>query len=93
MANDIEIPINEQKINDAFSIIASVGFLERQIYAQMSLLEEAVNNNLFDDVNAINKRIAHLYSKVEQEYRYADDFMAKYGRGGYEEKAILSGVK
>lgn len=86
--------LQEQMKKDALVIIASVGFVEREIERNFSLLEEAVNNGYHEDVKLLEKRILSLVAKVGDENKNMDDFMLKYKKVIQNEKtAILSGLK
>lgn len=81
-------------ITDALVILESVGFLEREINRNFSLLEEAVNNNYTQDIPVLENRLQHLLAKIGDENHNMERYMAQYTKEVQDEKkAILSGVK
>ncbi len=86
--------LNSQMITDALVIISSVGFVEKELNKNFSLLEEAVRNSYAEDIPILEQRILGLMAKVRDENRNMDDFMAKYTTIiENEKKAILSGAQ
>ena len=89
-----EDDLNTRMVTDALIILKSVGFLEREINRNFSLLEEAVNNNFEEDIPVIEQRIRHLLDKIGSENANMDKYMSLYSQKvNDEKKAILSGVK
>ena len=83
--------LKAQMVTDAMVIIASVGFLEKQINEKLALLEEAVNNGYTEDVKSLDRQVLALVKKVGRENRNMDSFMEKYGKAiRNEEETILS---
>lgn len=93
MAQKENEELKAQMITEAMVIIASVGFLEKQINEKLSLLEEAVNNGYAEDVKSLDRQVLALVKKVGRENRNMDSFMEKYGKAvRNEKKTILSGA-
>lgn len=91
MAQKQSEELKAQMVTDAMVIIASVGFLEKQINEKLALLEEAVNNHYESDVRELEAQVLALLKKVGRENRNMDLFMAKYGKAvRNEKKTILS---
>ena len=81
-------------LNEALLIVRSVGFLEKQIQIKTSELEEAYNNDYFNDIELLEKQVRALIHKVGEENKNMDIFMLKYEKEIKNEKeAILSCVE
>lgn len=94
MTQKLDEDLNSRIITDALIILASVGFIEKEINHNFSLLEEAVNNGYNEDVIMLEDRIKSLLNKIGEENHNMSDFMIKYKKEvEHEKKTVLSNIK
>lgn len=81
----------EQILSEAALIFESVKFFEKQINQKLAEIDEAINNNYYEDLSKLELEAAALIKKIGDENKEIDNFMLKYKKElGYEKKAILS---
>lgn len=91
-----DISLDAFVLSGALSMIHTVSVTEKELNQRFSLLEEAVRNSYYDDVNDLEGEIRTLMDRFYRETMEMDAFADKYGYKlfpKHEEKAILSGVK
>lgn len=67
-----------QMIRDTLLILRSVDFFEEQIAKKSGELQEARNNDYFEDEIRIEKEMEVLLKKINEEHQELDRFMKKY---------------
>jgi hypothetical protein len=86
--------LKSQMLTEAMLILNSVAFLEKQVYNKIAEIEEATNNNLYEDVERLEMETKALLRKIQLENSNMDSFTKKYQeRVNNEKKAILSSIK
>lgn len=81
--------LKTRMIRDAVLILSSVSFLEKQILKKTSELDEAINNNLIEEVDQIKKELNSLLFKLNKEDQGMDAFMNKYKKEIENEKKTI----
>ena len=86
-----ESNLQEDMITDAIIILQSVGFLEKEIFKKLSLLEECFNNDYAEDAPLLKSQLQFLLKKIDHENYNMSAYMAKYRKKVQDEKkGILS---
>jgi len=86
----------EQKeilLNECLLILNSAQFIETKLYQAYGELEEAQNNNFFENIPKIKSNIEFLFRQADKENQYMDEFTLKNKEIINEEKSLLRGLE